>query len=102
MELITYQKRNGETIERKRATGIRYKVGEYTSMGWKVLDIKYGLNGKYYPLEIYNDLVERNWIRSKKRVQFKRNIVLIYNNINHILLFIILAKLLEKIIVSMR
>ena len=101
MELITYKKRNGEIIERIRTTGIPYKIGEVTSMGWLVLDIKYNFRGKFYSREKYNDLLDKSLRKSKKLMQFKRNFSTIYNNLNHILGFIILAKLLEKVLISM-
>ena len=41
---ITYQKRDGNIIQRYRNTVLPYKIGEETSMGWKVLNIEYEYN----------------------------------------------------------
>ena len=46
--LVIYQKKNGDIIERKRATFPEHQIGEYTSMGWKILDIKHEYKNKYY------------------------------------------------------
>ena len=62
---ITYQKKNGELIERKRQTINTCKIGETTSMGWKVLDIQYLYNGKYYHSGEYDQIIEREWQKGK-------------------------------------
>lgn len=51
---ITYQKRDGTIFCRFRNTSLPYKIGEETSMGWKVLNIEYEYNGKYYSKHEYN------------------------------------------------
>ena len=38
--LVIYQKSSGELIYRTRTSRPNYKVGDRTSMGWKVIDIK--------------------------------------------------------------
>ena len=54
MYLIEYQKRNGDIFYRTRNSIPACGVGNYTSMGWKVLNYKLYLNGKYYsPSEYY-------------------------------------------------
>ena len=50
MYLITYQKSNGDVFCRIRNTIPQYKIGGETSMGWKVLDIKYRFKDTYYTL----------------------------------------------------
>ena len=54
---ITYQKRDGSIIQRLRNTVIPYKIGDTTSMGWKVLNIEYEFNNKYYPEYEYDMLI---------------------------------------------
>lgn len=50
--IITYQKENGEIFYRPRKTEGGLRVGDETSMGWKVLDIHYKYGDIYY---CYND-----------------------------------------------
>ena len=67
---ITYQKRNGCIIQRFRNTMLPYNNGDETSMGWKVLNIEYEYNGKYYPEYQYNMLIQK----SKQRFIIKKQI----------------------------
>ena len=60
MMQITYQKRDGCIIQRLRNTMLPYKIGETTSMGWKVLNIEYKYNNKYYPESEFNRLIYKN------------------------------------------
>ena len=57
---VTYQKRDGNIIHRLRNTILPYKVGDTTSMGWKVLNIEYEYKNKYYPEYEYNVLIAKN------------------------------------------
>lgn len=57
---VTYQKRDGDVIHRPRNTILPYKVGDTTSMGWKVLNIEYEYKNKYYPEYEYNVLIAKN------------------------------------------
>ena len=68
MYLIIYQKRNGDTFERKRATLPNTKIGSETSMGWIVKDIKYQVGNKYYS--------SYDYMKHKRTDKFKRNIIL--------------------------
>lgn len=45
---ITYQKKDGSIIKRLRSTELLYKIGQETSMGWKVLNIEYEYKNKFY------------------------------------------------------
>ena len=56
---ITYQKRDGCIIQRLRSTMLPYKIGEITSMGWKVLNIEYEYNNKYYTELKYHMLIHK-------------------------------------------
>ena len=66
---ITYQKRDGNIIQRYRNTVLPYKIGEETSMGWKVLNIEYEYKNKYYPEYEYNMLIHK-----KKQTCIKRQL----------------------------
>ena len=64
---ITYQKNNGCIIQRQRNTALPYKIGETTSMGWKVLNIEYEFNNKFYPEYKYNILIHKSKQIKKKQ-----------------------------------
>ena len=57
---ITYQKNDGCVFQRYRNTILPYKIGETTSMGWKVLNIKYEYNNKYYSENEFNKLIQKS------------------------------------------
>jgi hypothetical protein len=57
---ITYQKKDGSIIQKYRNTTLPYKIGDDTSMGWKVLNVEYEFNGKYYPEYKYNLLLHKD------------------------------------------
>ena len=72
MMQITYQKSNGCIIQRQRNTALPYKIGETTSMGWKVLNIEYEYNNKFYPEYKYNMLVQNDkkaFIKKKQTIE---------------------------------
>lgn len=48
---VYYQKRNGEVIIRSRTTLPPQGIGEISSMGWKILDIKIYHQYRWYSLE---------------------------------------------------
>lgn len=68
MYQITYQKRNGVLFDRIRNT-IPGKVGQTTSMGWIIMDIKYSWGNKYYSYEDYKRILHRS---SNKRRTLRR------------------------------
>ena len=57
---ITYQKSNGNIIQRLRKSELPYKIGDTTSMGWKVLNIEYQYNNDYYSKNEYNSLIQKD------------------------------------------
>lgn len=69
---ITYQKRNGIVFKRLRDTTPPYKIGDNTSMGWKVLKIEYEYNGSFYPSYEYYKLIEKEKQKIKKKKQLKQ------------------------------
>ena len=56
---ITYQKNDGTIIQRYRKTMPPYKIGDETSMRWKVLNIEYEYKNNYYPENEYNVLINK-------------------------------------------
>lgn len=66
---ITYQKKDGSIIKRCRSTEPPYKIGQITSMGWKLLDIEYEYKNNYYSYYQYNILLQKDknkYLRKKK------------------------------------
>ena len=71
MVQVTYQKQDGCIMQKLRKTMLPYKVGETTSMGWKVLDIEYKYTDKYYSEYRYNMLIHKdkqNLIKKKQTI----------------------------------
>ena len=75
---ITYQKSNGCIIHRKRNTMLPYKIGDTTSMGWKVLNIECEYKNQYYPLYKYNILIEKE---KQKQIKKRKTIEQCFNEI---------------------
>lgn len=96
--LITYQKRNGTVFQRIRNTYLPYRVGDTTSMGWKVLDIKYKYGNKYYSSMEYDRLIDKRWKREKKLLQFKKDLSNISKFANYLVVFIVLINAIKSYI----
>ena len=95
---ITYQKRDGSIFQRFRNTTLPYKIGDETSMGWKVLNIEYEYNNKYYSYYQYNMLINKRKQRYliKKRIKeicLKNIITLLYYILGYIILYYIKIRL---------
>lgn len=58
MYQITYKKQNGEVFNRIRNTLPGY-IGDETSMGWIILDIKYSFKNNYYSFAEYKQLMNK-------------------------------------------
>lgn len=83
---ITYQKKDGDIIQRYRNTELPYKIGDTTSMGWKVLNIEYEYNNKYYSKRDYLLLVNDN---KKKTIKKKENMEICKNETKKFLYYFI-------------
>ena len=68
---VTYQKRDGSIMQRLRSTTPPYRIGDSTSMGWKVLNIEYEYKGKYYSEFEYYKMIEKNKQLFVKKKQIK-------------------------------
>lgn len=69
---MVYRKANGQIVKRIRNTMAPYRIGEKTSMGWEVIDIKYLYKHKYYPKYEYDKLIERSFLWHKKKDKILR------------------------------
>lgn len=70
MFLVTYRKRNGELIYRKRMS-IPGKIGSKTSMGWKIENIQQELNGKYYSFRDYSFELRKQIVFNHYKIKVK-------------------------------
>lgn len=78
MCIITYQKSNGEIFIRPYHNSIfssNRKIGEETSMGWKIIDIHYKHGDNYYCYEdfmkIFRNEFEKELKENKKKKLIK-------------------------------
>lgn len=89
MYKITYQKRNGEIIDRIRNTLPAKNIGEETSMGWIIVDIKYFIKDDYYSFRDYKQLLHKQ----TRYNHIHRNIKLYLKKYSTILTLIIFVPL---------
>ena len=68
---ITYQKKNGCIIQKLRKTMLPYKIGDSTSMGWKVINIEFEYNNKFYSSYDYNMLIRKEIERHRRKEKIK-------------------------------
>lgn len=97
---MIYQKANGQIVKRVRNTMAPYKIGDKTSMGWEVLDILYLYNHKYYPKYEYDKLVNKYFLKQKKKEKFVRCFCKLSKQLVYCLSLLILLKafdLLNKV-----
>lgn len=69
--VVYYQKRNGEIIERFRASLPDNRIGQHSSMGWLIKDIKYVFDGKTYDTEKEQDKAihkKYRWRNIKRKI----------------------------------
>lgn len=91
---VTYQKRDGSIIQRLRNTSLPYKIGEITSMGWKVLNVEYEYNNKYYSELEYHTLIHNN---TKRNIKKKQNVEMCINEFKKFIYYFIAAEILNFI-----
>ncbi len=90
---ITYKKRNGEIFTRIRNTYPPYRVGDITSMGWQVLDIKYRHKDKYYNYDEWSKLVDKEFNKQKRKREMIHNTKNFIKYVNQFVNFFIIFKL---------
>ena len=92
MMQITYQKRDGSTIQRVRKTMLPYKIGDMTSMKWKVLNIEYEYKNKYYSEKEYYALLQN---QKQKRVRYNQTRELYISHLKPLLYYCIAVGLIN-------
>lgn len=98
MMQITYQKNDGCIFQRQRKTEVPYKIGEKTSMGWKVLNIEYKYKNVFYPEYKYH-MLKRKEIQSYiKKNQIKETCTKGCKTFLYYLITILLVELIKIIL----
>lgn len=92
---VTYQKRDGSILERYRNTAPPYRIGDYTSMGWKLLNIEYCYKDKLYTEIEYYKMIEK---RKQNYLKKKQIIEIIVKHIISLLYYIIGLLIINLII----
>mgnify|MGYP006923307162 CR=1 FL=1 len=67
---MTYQKANGEIIQRIVNTYTPYNIGDTTSMGWYVKDKRYRYKNKYYSRADYDTLIDKSYKWNRKTFNY--------------------------------
>ena len=72
--LVVYRKNNNEFIHRVIST-LNCEIGEYNGYGWYVLDIQVFYNGRFYKLDEFDSLFDKEIERfNNKRLKKKKYI----------------------------
>lgn len=95
---ITYQKSNGNIIQRLRKSELPYKIGDTTSMGWKVLNIEYQHNNNYYSKNEYNSLIQKDKKVSTKKKQTTELIIREFKAFIYYFIAVLLINLMIKLL----
>lgn len=95
---ITYQKSNGNIIQRLRKSELPYKIGDTTSMGWKVLNIEYQYNNNYYSKNEYNSLIQKNIKVSTRKKQTTELIIKEFKAFIYYFIAVLLVNLMIKLL----
>lgn len=72
-----------------------YKIGDITSMGWKVLNIEYEYKNKYYQEYEYNMLIHKNKQKYVKKQQVKQLCIKEFKTLLYYIIGIIIINLIK-------
>ena len=89
---MTYEKANGQIIRRIRNTYPDYKIGDRTSMGWKVVDIRYLYKKKYYHKNEYDNKIDKYMKKDRNIRKIKRTIQSLYRQVVYATELLIIIK----------
>lgn len=70
--LVLYERTNGELLYRLRNSIPQYEIGSYTSMGWKVLDIRHLYKGKCLSLYDYSTAIQNRVVRFASGIDYRK------------------------------
>ena len=69
---VTYQKKNGELVERYVTVYSPYSIGDTNGFGWKVVNKEYSYKNKYYSSFEHDKLLMKFYKRDKFIREFKK------------------------------
>jgi len=92
---MIYQKANGQLVFRIRTTIPPYKIGDRTSMGWIVKDIRYKYKDKFLTRHDFDVAIDNDWKKDKKKKQIKENLLNLYKYIVYSTSLLLLFRLFE-------
>jgi len=70
--LVLYERTNGDMLYRYRKSLPEYEVGSYTSMGWKLVDIKVLDKGKCLSMYDYSTSVSNRVVGLTQRIDYRK------------------------------
>lgn len=91
---VTYKKRNGDIIKRYVKNELYYRVGYVNSYGWECIEIKHYYKGYYYPSEMYEKLLERDYKASRFLYNLKKKIFRSCDDIGRLFFLLILFRMI--------
>lgn len=59
--MVIYKKYNGDLLYRTNKNKPNYKIGQKTSMGWEVVDIKRMYKGNTYSINEFDNMLTRKY-----------------------------------------
>lgn len=59
--MVIYKKYNGDLLYRANKNYPHYKIGQKTSMGWEVVDIKRMYKGNTYSINEFDNMLTRKY-----------------------------------------
>lgn len=95
---ITYQNKKGEIIEKYRQVYTTHIIGQTTCWGWKVLDIKYSYNGKYYSMYDYDKIISKKIKREEKIYFFKKEVIKFNRKLIYAMVLLIMIREISGIV----
>lgn len=97
MKEVTFLKKNGDVIKRYMyCSTLPYRKGYINAYGWKVVDIKYCYNGKYYPIEKYERLQNNRYNRGRFYYNLKSKITKGTYNVCWLLILLIISRMINS------
>ena len=93
--IVVYRKSNGDIIYRARTSNPQYTIGQYTSMGWQVLDIKRLHKGRSLSYEEYDVLLNKK--RTISNTLAKINTITITDTLKIVLLIMAIVYFIVKL-----
>ena len=98
MVKTTYQRKNGELVDKITYFNSNYKIGQENGYGWKVVDITYLYKGKYYHVTEYDKLIDKSLKRSQLKTKIINRIKKTYRELGYIIILLTLMRIFEIVL----